>query len=183
MCSYKLFCILLSNTPDMKHAFALLLAASLMAMACSSSKKTQSSSTNTSNNTDAGSGSGAKKLDRSDIYYGMLDANTFELTGISDDTTYGYTSQNAIKVGRPGDSGPTNERRYLNALLGPNGEAISYVRRGSCCGVKSEYGLMGWAMIDIYIIKYDGLQEPITLYLNMYDPGDLKAPKGFTFKK
>lgn len=109
----------------------------------------------------------------------MLDENTFQLEGISDDPTYGYDQKNAVKVG----GGVANERRYLNALLGPNGESITYTRLGSCCQVPSENGFMGYAVLDIYEIKYDGLEKPINIYINMYDPGILKAPKGFTYRK
>lgn len=155
----------------MKMLFHLLvLAAAFSLLSCSSSKKTTTTLSNKDNPTLKSSSAT------------MLDENTFQLVGISDDPTYGYDEKNAIKVGG-GASGPTNERRYLNALLGPNGESISYKRLGSCCGVPSENGFMGVAVLDLYEIKYDGLDKPVNLYLNMYDPGILKAPKGFTYKK
>lgn len=109
----------------------------------------------------------------------LLDDNTFLLQGISTDTTYGYHPANAIKT----SGGPVNERRYLNALLGPNGELVSYHRRRSCCPVKSDNGIMGVAMLDEYEVTYPGQKEPVLLYINMYDPGILKAPVGFTYKK
>ncbi len=159
----------------MKHYFALLLVASLFTVACSSSRKTQSAS--------GGTTSTSHKPGK----YKMYNDNAFQLTGISEDTTYGYSEKNAIKVGAGSDpykSGASNERMYLNGLLGPNGEAIMYTRRGSCCPTPSKYGMFGNALLDIYEIMYEGLKEPIVIYLNMYDPStDLKAPKGFTFKK
>jgi hypothetical protein len=109
----------------------------------------------------------------------LLDDNTFLLQGISTDTTYGYHPTNAIKT----SGGPVNERRYLNALLGPNGEPVSYHRRRSCCPVKSDNGIMGVAMLDEYEVHYPGMKKPVLLYINMYDPGILKAPVGFTYKK
>jgi hypothetical protein len=103
---------------------------------------------------------------------GMYNAETFLLTGISEDSTYGYTPENAIKVGAKGSAGngPTRERQYLNALMGPEKELVVYERKGSCCAVKSENGFGGFAMLDRYEVKYDGLEKPIILYLNMYDP-------------
>lgn len=151
-----------------KPLLTLTLFAVLFCLSCNSSKKTTSS------------GNDNPTLKKPSAK--MLDENTFHLEGISDDPTYAYDQKNAVKVGGVG-SGPTNERRYLNALLGPNGETVSYSRLGSCCQVPSKNGLMGYAMLDIYEIKYNGLDKPINIYINMYDPGILKAPKGFTFKK
>ena len=160
-----------------KPLLPLLVIVSLFIFSCSSSKK----STGTGGGTIAAANdNGNPTLKRPSAK--MLDENTFQLEGISDDPTYAYDQKNAVKVGGVG-SGPTNERRYLNALLGPNGESVTYSRLGSCCQVPSKNGLMGYAVLDIYEIKYDGLEKPIRLYLNMYDPGILKAPKGFTYKK
>lgn len=132
--------------------------------ACGSSKK-------------SGSSSSSSKTE-------MLDENSFKLTAISDDTTYGYTAQNPVKVGGiKNSSGPLNERRFLNALLGPAGQQITYERRGSCCAFKSPNGMMGMGLLDIYEVKYDGLDKPLIIYINMYDRGQMKAPKGFTYRK
>ena len=38
------------------------------------------------------------------------------------------------------------------------------------------------ALLDTYEVTYDGLKEPIVLYIDMYDYGPLAAPKGFTLK-
>jgi len=121
---------------------------------------------------------------KANVKHEMLDDRTFRLLAISDDSTYGYTQKNAIAVGGQLTEGARNEQRYLNALTGPNGEAISYNRRGSCCPFKTPNGLFGdGGLLDIYEITYTGLEKPIILYINMYDPGELKAPKGFTFRQ
>lgn len=112
----------------------------------------------------------------------LMDHNTFKLTIVSDDESYGYTQQNPVKVGGVKSSeGPLNERRFLNALLGPAGQKLSYERQGSCCPFTSRNGLMGSGLIDKYEIKYEGIEKPVIIYINMYDFGELKAPKGFTF--
>lgn len=103
------------------------------------------------------------------------------VTTISTDKTYGYTQENPIKVGGT-ESGPANERNYLDKLAGPNGESISYVRVGSCCPFKTPNGLMGGGLLDRYEIKWDGQSAPVYLYINMYDKDVLKAPVGFTIK-
>ncbi len=112
----------------------------------------------------------------------LLDDNVFKLIAVSDDNTYGYTQENPVKVGGAGDSeGPLNERRFLNALLGPGGEKITFERQGSCCPFKTRNVFMGSGLLDRYEVKYTGLEKPLILYINMYDAGVLKAPKGFTF--
>ena len=79
----------------------------------------------------------------------LLDNQTFLLTKISTDPTYGFSEKKPIEVGGVDKSeGPMNERRFLNALAGPNGEQVSYYRAGSCCPVKSKNGIMGMAMLD-----------------------------------
>ncbi|OKL41090.1 membrane lipoprotein lipid attachment site-containing protein [Pontibacter flavimaris] len=114
-----------------------------------------------------------------------LDDRTYRLTAQTDDKTYGYEQQNAIKVGGAREqSGPLNERRFLNALLGPNGEAVGYYREGSCCAFDTPNGLFGNAgMLDLYKVYWEGGTDTLSLYLNMYDEGDLLIPVGFTARK
>ena len=136
-------------------------------ISCSASKKT---ATTSKNNT-------------AQVETELLDDQTFLLTEISTDKTYG-SKTNPVQVGgAKNSSGPKNERRFLNALAGPNGERISYYRQGSCCEVKSENGFMGWAMLDNYRVTWEGSNDTVSIYINMYDAGVLKAPVGFTIKK
>ena len=114
----------------------------------------------------------------------ITDNESFVITEVSGDKTYGLTSKNPVEVGgNSGNSGPSNERKYLNMLAGPNGEKISYQRAGSCCPVKSKKGFMGYAMLDNYRITWEGTTDTVSIYINMYDKGVLKAPIGFAIKK
>lgn len=114
----------------------------------------------------------------------LINDYTFLLTEISTDKTYGLSPKNPVQVGGVKTSeGPKNERRYLNALTGPNGEKISYRRSGSCCPVPSENGFMGKAMLDNYRVTWENSKDTISIYINMYDFGKLKAPVGFGIKK
>lgn len=114
----------------------------------------------------------------------LFDKQTFLLTEISIDPTYGLSEKNPIEVGGVDKSeGPLNERRYLNALAGPNGEKISYFRSGSCCPVKSKNGFGGIAMLDNYRVTWEGSKDTVSIYINMYDYGVLKTPIGFSIKK
>lgn len=99
---------------------------------------------------------------------------------VSTDKTYGYTSENPINVGGlKAGSMVMKERAYLDILAGPNGEDITYYRLRSCCPFETENGMMGGGLLDVYIIDYG---EKDTLYINMYDPGDLKIPNGLQQK-
>ena len=91
---------------------------------------------------------------------------------ISTDRTYGYTKENAIRVGDGGDflDGPARERAYLDNLRGPNGEPLSYERTGSLNFEAT--------ILDAYVIQ--GLDTPVTLYIDMYKFEDVQAPVGFT---
>ena len=130
---------------------------------CRSSKKTSSSSSQSAKHAD------------------ILDDETYKLTAVSEDDTYAFSEKNPVRVRGVG-SGPKNERRFLNALLGPNGEVITYVRRGSCRSFKTLNGLAGRGLLDMYEVRYNGLEKPLIIYINMYNAGKLKAPKGFTYR-
>ncbi|MEO1515450.1 MAG: 2-dehydro-3-deoxyphosphooctonate aldolase [Bacteroidota bacterium] len=127
--------------------------------------------------------SGSRKASQTHSPPKLLNEYTFELREISTDPEYGYTEKKPIKVGGASSSeGPKNERRFLNALAGPNGEKITYKRLRSCCAFKSDNSPMGAGMLDVYELEWDGLDKPVQLYINMYDPGEIKAPKDFTIK-
>jgi hypothetical protein len=105
----------------------------------------------------------------------------FVITEKSTDANYG-TSKKPIKVGGDTDSeGPLNERRFLNALAGPNGEEISYNRQGSCCPFDTPKSSFG-GMLDVYVITWKGQDKPMKLYISMYDKAELKIPVGLSAK-
>ncbi len=123
--------------------------------------------------------SGSKNVSKAKL----ANSQTFLLTEVSTDRNYGYSQTHPIEVGGAQNSeGPLNERRFLNALAGPNGERVSYYRAGSCCPVKSKNGFMGMAMLDNYRVTWEGSKDTVSIFINMYDYGELKAPLGFTIK-
>lgn len=138
----------------------------LFLFSCSSTKPVAKSSTNTP--------------------HILRDNNTFLITEIATDKSYGLSPKNPIQVGGVKDSeGPKNERRFLNALAGPNGEAITYFRSGSCCAIKSDNDPFGFGsvMLDNYRVTWENAKDTVSIYINMYDSGKLQAPVGFTIKK
>jgi hypothetical protein len=116
------------------------------------------------------------------IFQGMLDSMTFTdaptadvssgACEISTDSTYGYTETNPIEVGGDFLEGPARERAYLDNLLGPNGESLSYERQGSLP--------TDTTIVDIYLVTGSGINE--TLYLDEYNYSEPQAPVGFTCK-
>jgi len=41
---------------------------------------------------------------------------------------------------------------------------------------------MGGGLLDQYEIKWQGQDKAVILFINFYDHGPLKAPKGFTLR-
>jgi hypothetical protein len=89
---------------------------------------------------------------------------------ISTDNTYGYTQENPIKVGGDAFDGPPRERAFLDNLLGPNGEKISYDRTGSLA--------FGDTILDAFEITV--LNQSLILYIDEYAFSEPQAPVGFT---
>lgn len=115
----------------------------------------------------------------------MLNNSTYFLTEYATDDNYGITKENPVKVGGIKESeGPTNERRYLNALLTGNGETLKFYRSGSCCAFSTPNGIIGnTGLLDVYKLYVEGSTDTTILYFNMYDKGDLFIPKGFKSKE
>lgn len=111
----------------------------------------------------------------------MLGDNSYLITIPANDSSYAYTQKNPVKAG---EMSPANERRFLNGLLGPNGEPLSYFRAGSCCSFKTPNGMIGGqGMLDIYRVFWEGSKDTLSIYINMYDKGNLRIPDGLTAKK
>jgi hypothetical protein len=114
----------------------------------------------------------------------LASSTAFILLDMAEDGSYGYSEENPIKVGGAMDrEGPLNEYRFLHALAGPNGEPVSFTRLGSCCQFETKNGIAGIGLLDRYEVRWEGLKEPLILYLNMYDAEELKVPLGFSARK
>lgn len=114
----------------------------------------------------------------------LVNNQTFLLTEITTDKTYGFTEKNPVQVGGVDKrEGPLNERRFLNALAGPNGEKVIYYRLGSCCPFNTDKGFNGTGLLDNYKVTWEGSKDTVSIYINMYDYGQLKVPVGFTIRK
>ena len=103
------------------------------------------------------------------------------ISSYASDKNYGYTEENPVMVGGVRE-GPSNERRYLNSLAGPNGEDLKFYRAGSCCPFKSKNGFDGVGLLDRYRVYWEGSKDTLSIYINMYDEGTLFIPHGLTSK-
>lgn len=117
--------------------------------------------------------------------YGRSDEEPYvHLEELATDDQYGYTPEKPVKVAgltlEGVTSGPQKEKAFLNSLRGPQGQVIEYERLGSCCPVESQNSPWGMALLDVFAITWEGAKEPVVLYLNFYDAGELLVPKGFT---
>ncbi len=109
----------------------------------------------------------------------------FDIREYAPDSDYGLAETNPVKVGGVRDSeGAMNQRRYLASLAGPNGEVLSFHRKGSCCPYPSVNGFDGKsALLDVYEVTYTGLKNPTLIYISLYDLEKLYIPKGFLKRK
>lgn len=94
---------------------------------------------------------------------------------VSKDPTYGLTPANPVQVGGGAMYVAARERRYMDALRGPEGQAIRYKRLGSLPQSKGSS-----TMLDEYEVTYDGLEKPLRLYLDAYHYWEQRAPSGLT---
>ena len=115
---------------------------------------------------------------------GLLNDNQFRLVEKANEKSYAYDKSNPVKVGGSKENnGQKNERRFLNALRGPKGEEVRYVKAGSCCQFKTTNATAGAGKLDRYKIFWYGSKDTLSIYINMYDKGPLKIPMGLTADK
>lgn len=114
----------------------------------------------------------------------LKDRNTFVITEFSKDKKYGYDKDYPINIFFENTRNETiNQQRFLNALSGPNGEQITFTKLESCCPFPTKRSEMGAGLLDVYELRWKGQQNPVTLYLNIYEKGNLMVPVGLSLKK
>ncbi len=92
---------------------------------------------------------------------------------VSQDAAFGHSASKPVAVGGGPMYGASRQRRYLDALRGPAGERLTYERKGTT-------GEPAKGLVDRYEVRYAGLANPITLYLDFYHYSAGAAPQGFT---
>ncbi|MXN90774.1 2-dehydro-3-deoxyphosphooctonate aldolase [Flavobacterium sp. Sd200] len=125
-----------------------------------------------------------KNIDDTAVIPALSKEKTFIITEISNDKKYGYDQDYPVNLGfLPIQSAEVNVKRYFGALSGPNGEKLSYNKVDTCCPFPSKKNDMGAGVLDIYEITWEGLTEPKRIYINLYEKGQVLAPKGFGIRK
>ncbi|RTY89106.1 2-dehydro-3-deoxyphosphooctonate aldolase [Flavobacterium sp. GT3R68] len=110
--------------------------------------------------------------------------NTFVITQYSKDPKYGYNADYPINIFfRNTKDENVNQQRFLDALTGPNGEAIMYKKLESCCPFPTKRSEMGAGFLDVYEVTWKGQSKPVKLYINIYEKSVLMVPVGFGLKK
>lgn len=92
---------------------------------------------------------------------------------VSADAAYARSQDHPAEVGGGAMYAAARQRRFLDALRGPKGDAVRYTRKGALLPPD------GLGPIDHYEVTYDGLATPITLFLDAYHYVEPKAPSGF----
>ena len=90
---------------------------------------------------------------------------------ISPDPEFGRTVEKAIPIGGGAAVIATRQRRYMDALRGPQGQTLQWGTRSTTRTPE--------AIIDVYPVSYEG-GAPFQLYLNSYRFGTPQAPQGLT---
>jgi len=96
------------------------------------------------------------------------------------DPKYGFSEKASIAIGGGFDEGLDRTFRFLNSLLGPNGEAVSYDRVGTCCSFKTGKSPFGEGLLEVYEIKVANAPDAQRLYFNWYDQDEVFVPVGLT---
>lgn len=150
----------------MKIHVSVLLVMSLVFVSCISTKST------------------LKNVDDSAPYLIVNKQDAFVIADFATDEKYGYDKDHPINLFYLNTSNDSiNQKRFFNALTGPNGEQLFYKKVGVCCPFPSKKSSSGAALLDMYEVKWLGQKTPITLYLNIYEKGLIQVPKGFSLKK
>lgn len=113
----------------------------------------------------------------------LLDKTTYKLTEKATDKKYGFDEDYPVNLGFGLlHQREANKEKYLNALLGPNGEPITYQFEESCCPFPTKTSELGSGMLDVYSITWEGNKKPLMIYLNTYEKGKVLIPLGLTAK-
>jgi hypothetical protein len=156
---------LIKSTQQMKH-FTLFILLLFTATSCISTKST------------------LKNVDDTAPTPTLTKDNTFVITKFSTDKRYGYDKDYPINIFfRNSNNETINQQRFLNALAGPKGEKITYIKLESCCPFPTKRSDMGAGFLDVYELKWEGQKKPIVLYLNIYEKGVIMVPFGLSLKK
>lgn len=124
-----------------------------------------------------------KNVDNTALKPAIID-NHFVINTYSTDSKYGFDKDYPINIGFDHERfGERSAMYFFNALQGPNGEKISFLKIDNCCPFPTTRSVMGGGILDIYEVKLEGTNAKFILYVNIFDKGKLECPKGFSLVK
>ena len=97
---------------------------------------------------------------------------------VSTDPEFALTPSKPARVGGGAFYVAARERRYLEALRGPAGQPIAFKRLGQTRPPNA--GPNSLDIIDNWQVTYDGLEKPLSIYIDAYHYSEPRAPVGFT---
>jgi hypothetical protein len=110
--------------------------------------------------------------------------NQFQLTEYASDSKYGYNKDYPINLGFENEKySSKNIAYFFNALEGPKGEKITYLKTDNCCPFPSKKSIMGAGTLEVYEVTLEGNDSKTLLYINIYEKGKVLCPKGLKIKK
>ncbi len=114
----------------------------------------------------------------------VIKDNAFVVTESSKDSKYGYDPDYPVNVFyKDAKDENLNAERYLRALAGPKGEAVTFTKLESCCPFPTKRTAVGAGFLDLYELRWEGQKNPVKLYVNIYERGYLLVPVGLSAKK
>ncbi len=97
---------------------------------------------------------------------------------------YGFDPDYPVNVNFTSvEDGNNNQIRFLNALAGPKGEKIKYIKKDACCPFPTKKTETGAGTIDTFEITWEGQTKPILIYINKFEKGELLIPVGLSARK
>lgn len=86
--------------------------------------------------------------------------------------SYGFRPEDPVRVGW----GNQGVMTFFELLRGPDGQRVAWRRVGTCCGAEAAAPRAG---LEVFEVTYEGLEEPVRMYLDPYNGDAIHAPEGF----
>lgn len=94
-----------------------------------------------------------------------------------DGSTYGYRAEDPVRVGW----GNPGVMAFFELLRGPQGQRVAWKRLGPCCDTGPTPSLE-YAGLEVFEVGYEGLTDPVRLFIDPNHGAAIRAPQGFTIE-
>ncbi|RJS20253.1 fibril protein [Corallococcus sp. H22C18031201] len=90
--------------------------------------------------------------------------------------SYGRQPEDPVRIGH----GSAGVMAYFEQLHGPRGQRVAWRRVGSCCAFRLAGPLSPrHGRLVVFEVTYEGLDEPVLLYVDPFQARAPRAPRGF----